>query len=117
MVEVPGCYSWLAAVHCRLSCESDPIYIVPAALTKKFIKDSRFTTGFYIATGTVLYLIYFLVILILALVFAGWKGLLIALAVPVSGYLVLYYQEIFRERMNSARFRIKSIKTSPLSPI
>jgi hypothetical protein len=89
-------------------------YIVPAALTKKFIKDSRFTTGFYIATGTVLYLIYFLVILILALVFAGWKGLLIALAVPVSGYLVLYYQEIFRERLNSARFRIKSIKNKSL---
>ena len=89
-------------------------YIVPAALTKKFIKDSRFTTGFYVATGTVIYLLYFLIILILLLVFAGWKGLLIALAVPVTGYLVLYYQEVFRERLSRLRFVIKSIKDKSL---
>ena len=89
-------------------------YIVPAALTKKFIKDSRFTTGFYIGTGTVLYLIYFLIILILLVIFAGWKGLLIALAVPLPGYLVLYYQEIFRERLNRLRFCIKSLKDKSL---
>ena len=89
-------------------------YIVPAALTKKFIKDSRFTTGFYVATGTVLYLIYFLIIFNLLVIFAGWKGLLIALAVPVTGYLVLYYQEVFRERLSRLRFVIKSIKNKSL---
>ena len=89
-------------------------YIVPPVLTKMFIRDSRFTTGFYVATGTVLYLIYFLLILIFSVTFAGWKGLLIALAVPVTGYLVLFYQEVFRERLNSLRFRIKSIKDKSL---
>jgi len=89
-------------------------YIVSAALTKKFIKDSRFTTGFYVATGTVLYLLYFLIILILLLIFAGWKGLLIALAVPLSGYLVLFYQEVFRERLSRLRFVIKSMKNKSL---
>ncbi len=89
-------------------------YLVPPALTKKFIKDSRFTTGFYVATGTVLYLIWFLLVLILGLIFAGWKGLLIALAVPLTGYFVLYYQEIFRERLNRLRFIIKSIKDKAL---
>lgn len=89
-------------------------YIVPAALTKKFIKDSRFTTGFYVATGTVLYLLYFLIILILLLIFTGWKGLLIAPAVPLSGYLVLFYQEVFRERLSRLRLVIKSIKNKSL---
>jgi len=89
-------------------------YIVPRSLTGKFIKDSRFTTGFYVATGTVLYLIYFPLVLILGAVFFGWVGFLLALLVPVTGYFVLYYQEIFRERLNRLRFSIKSIKNRPL---
>ena len=89
-------------------------YLVPPALTRKFIKDSRFTTGFYVATGTVLYLIWLILVLILSLIFAGWKGILIPLTVPVSGYLVLYYQEIFRERLSRLRFVIKSIKNKSL---
>ena len=89
-------------------------YIVPRSLTGKFIKDSRFTTGFYVATGTVLYLIYFPLVLILGAVFFGWVGFFLALLVPVTGYFVLYYQEIFRERLNRLRFSIKSIKNRPL---
>jgi len=84
-------------------------FIVPRSFTKKFIKDSRFTTGFYVITGTVLYLIYFPLVLILAAVFAGWNGFLVGLLVPVAGYLVIYYQEIFRERLNTLRFSIKSV--------
>ncbi|HBE43456.1 MAG TPA: hypothetical protein DDW27_20110 [Bacteroidales bacterium] len=89
-------------------------FIVPQALTKKFIKDSRFTTGFYNATGTVLYLIYFPLILILAILFAGWKGILLALAVPFTGYIVLFYREIFRERLNTLKFSIKSLNDKKL---
>jgi len=88
-------------------------FIVPPLLTKKFIKDSRFTTGFYLATGTVLYLIYFLLVLILAIVFGGWKGMLVALLVPLAGYWVLFYQEIFRERFDTTRFIIKSLTGKP----
>jgi len=89
-------------------------FIIPAALSKKFIKDSRFTTGFYVSTGTVLYLIYFSLVLILASVFAGWTGFLLGLLVPVAGYLVLYYQEIFRERLNTLRFSLKSLTNRSL---
>ncbi len=89
-------------------------YIAPRALTKKLIKDSRFTTGLYVASGTVLYLIWFLIILICGLIFAGWKGILIALAVPLTGYFVLFYQEIFRERLNRFKFIVKSIKDKAL---
>jgi len=89
-------------------------FTVPAALTRKFIKDSRFTTGFYVGTGTVLYLIYFPLILILAAVFFGWTGFLIGLLVPVAGYFVLFYQEIFRERLNRLRFSIKSLTNKSL---
>jgi len=89
-------------------------FIVPRALTRKFIKDSRFTTGFYVSTGTVLYLLYFPLVLILAAVFAGLTGFLLGLLVPVAGYLVLFYQEIFRERLNTLRFSIKSMTDKPL---
>jgi glycerol-3-phosphate O-acyltransferase/dihydroxyacetone phosphate acyltransferase len=89
-------------------------FIVPRSLAKKFIKDSRFTTGFYVSTGTVLYLIYFPLVLILAAIFAGWIGFLTGLLVPVAGYLVLYYQEIFRERLNTLRFSLKSLTNRSL---
>jgi len=89
-------------------------YIVPRALTKKFIKDSRFDTLFYVSTGTVLYLLYFPLIMILSIVFFGWIGILIGLLVPVAGYLVLYYQEIFRERLNTLRFSLKSLTNKSL---
>ena len=88
-------------------------YIVPKALTKKFIRDSRFTSLFYISTGTVLYLLYFLLIMILSIVFFGWIGILIGLLVPVTGYLVLLYQEVFRERLNTFRYSIKSLRNKP----
>jgi glycerol-3-phosphate O-acyltransferase/dihydroxyacetone phosphate acyltransferase len=90
-------------------------FIVPRSLAKKFIKDSRFTTGFYVSTGTVLYLIYFPLVLILAAIFAGWIGFLTGLLVPVAGYLVLYYQEIFRERLNTLRFSLKSLTNRSLT--
>jgi len=87
---------------------------VPRALTRKFIKDSRFATLFYVSTGTVLYLLYFPLIMILSIVFFGWIGILIGLLVPVAGYLVLYYQEIFRERLNTLRFSLKSLTNKSL---
>lgn len=89
-------------------------FLVPAALTRKFIKDSRFTTGFYVATGTVLYLLWFILALVLAVVFAGWAGILIALAVPLTGYIALYYREILYERFNRLKFSIKSLTDRPL---
>jgi predicted ABC-type exoprotein transport system permease subunit len=67
-----------------------------------------------VSSGTVLYLIYFPLLVILAVIFAGWKGLLLALLVLPAGYLVLYYQEIFRERMHTLMFQIKSITNKNL---
>ncbi len=84
-------------------------FIVPRAICDKLIRDRRFYSSVYISSGTVLYLIYFPVLLILAFVFAGWTGFLPGLLVPLLGYLVLFYQEIFLERFFTLKYNIKSI--------
>jgi 1-acyl-sn-glycerol-3-phosphate acyltransferase len=82
-------------------------FIIPRFICYKLIKDPRFYSSVYISSGTVLYLIYFPVLLILAATFAGWTGFLLALLVPPAGYFVLFYQEIFQERMHSLHFSLK----------
>ena len=89
-------------------------FIVPKFLCDKLIKDPRFYSSVYISSGTVLYLIYFPVLLILAAIFAGWTGFLLCLFVPLLGYFVLFYQEIFRERFHTFRFNLKSITNRSL---
>jgi|WetSurMetagenome_2_1015567.scaffolds.fasta_scaffold50832_2 1-acyl-sn-glycerol-3-phosphate acyltransferase len=89
-------------------------FIVPRVICDKLIKDIRFYSSVYVSSGTVLYLIYFPVLLILASVFFGWTGFLLGLLVPIGGYLVLFYQEIFWERFRTLRFKIKSITDKPL---
>jgi glycerol-3-phosphate O-acyltransferase/dihydroxyacetone phosphate acyltransferase len=83
-------------------------FIVPRTICDKLIRDLRFYSSVYISSGTVLYLIYFPVLLILAAVFAGWTGFLLGLLVPFLGYLVLFYQEIFLERFFTLKYNIKS---------
>ena len=83
-------------------------FIVPRYLCDKLIKDPRFYSSVYVSSGTVLYLIYFPVLLLLAGLFFGWTGILYGLLIPLAGYLVLFYQEIFWERLRYIRFRLKS---------
>jgi hypothetical protein len=52
--------------------------------------------------------------LITGALLAGWKGILLALLVPLSGYFVLYYQEIFWERLRTLRFSLKKISDPSL---
>ncbi|MCJ7448345.1 MAG: 1-acyl-sn-glycerol-3-phosphate acyltransferase [Bacteroidales bacterium] len=89
-------------------------FIVPRSICNRLIKDPRFYSSAYIGSGTVLYLIYFPLVLILLSVFLGLTGFLLGLLVPVTGYLVLFYQEIFRERLNTLRFSIKSLTNKSL---
>ena len=89
-------------------------FIVPKYICDKLIKDRRHYSSVYVSSGTVLYLIYFPILVILTAIFAGWKGLLLALLVPLAGYLVLYYQEISRERWRTFKFWIKSITSKNL---
>lgn len=84
-------------------------FVLPRFICNRYIKDLRFYSSVYISTGTVLYLIYFPVILILATIFAGIPGLLAALLVPPAGYFVLFYKEIFFERAGRMFFLIKAI--------
>jgi len=79
-------------------------FLTPKFICDKLIKDPRFYSSLYVSSGTVLYLIYFSVVLILAAVFAGSTGFLLTLLVPLAGYFVLFYQEIFRERLRTLRF-------------
>lgn len=79
-------------------------FIVPRFICDKLIKDLRFYSSVYVSSGTVLYLIYFPVLLVLAGIFAGLPGLLLGLLVPIAGYMVLFYQEIFWERFRNLRF-------------
>jgi len=85
-------------------------YIVPRIICNTQIKDPRFYSSVYIGIGTVLYLIYFPVVLIFLRIFAGWTGLLLGLLVPLMGYLVLFYQEVVAERYHTFRFWLKKIK-------
>ena len=89
-------------------------FIVPRYICDKLIRDRRHYSSVYVSSGTILYLMYFPLLVILAVIFAGWEGLLLALLVPPAGYLALYYQEIFRERMRTLKFRIKSITNKNL---
>jgi len=89
-------------------------FIVPRPVCDKLIRDLRFYSSVYISSGTVLYLIYFPLLLVLAAVFAGLTGFLLGLLVPLLGYMVLFYQEIFRERLRTLRFSLKSITSKPL---
>jgi hypothetical protein len=89
-------------------------FILPRYICDKLIKDPRFYSSVYIGSGTVLYLIYFPILLILAGIFGGWTGFLLGLLVPLAGYLVLFYREIFWERFRTLRFTIKSITNMPL---
>jgi glycerol-3-phosphate O-acyltransferase/dihydroxyacetone phosphate acyltransferase len=89
-------------------------FIIPKYICNKLIKDPRFYSSLYVSSGTVLYLIYFPVLLILATVFAGWTGLLIGLLVPLLGYLVLFYEEIVVERFYTLSFLLKKMKNPKL---
>jgi hypothetical protein len=89
-------------------------FIVPRVICNRLIKDPRFYSSVYISSGTLLYLIYFPVLLILAGIFAGWTGFLLGLLVPLLGYLVLFYQEIVVERFNTLRYNIKSVSNRSL---
>jgi hypothetical protein len=89
-------------------------FVVPRLICSTMIKDLRFYTSVYTGVGTMLYLIYFPVILILAGIFLGWPGLLAGLLVPVLGYLVLYYQEVAKERFHTLRYWLKKIKNPDL---
>ena len=89
-------------------------FIVPRSVCDKLIRDLRFYSSVYISSGTVLYLIYFPLLLVLAAVFAGVTGFLLGLLVPFLGYIVLFYQEIFWERLRTLRFSLKTVSGKPL---
>jgi 1-acyl-sn-glycerol-3-phosphate acyltransferase len=84
-------------------------FIIPKIICDRLIKDLRFYSSVFIGGFTVLYLIYFALLLTLGVIFAGWSGLLLVLLAPLSGYFVLYYQEIFWERMRTLRFNLKKV--------
>ena len=82
-------------------------FIVPRFLCDKLIKGLRFYSSVYVSSGTVLYLIYFPLVLVLGAVFFGWTGFLLGLLVPLLGYVVLFYQEILFERFSNIRYLFK----------
>lgn len=88
-------------------------FLIPRSLCDRLIRDKRFYSSVYISSGTVLYLIWFPLIMILAIIFFGWSGILAGLLVPLLGYFVLFYQEIFWERFRTLRFTLKSITNKP----
>lgn len=89
-------------------------YTVPRIICNTLIKDLRFYSSVYVGLSTVLYLIYFPIVLILAGIFAGWPGLLLGLLVPIFGYLVLFYQEVVTERFHTFRYWLKKMRNPAL---
>jgi 1-acyl-sn-glycerol-3-phosphate acyltransferase len=89
-------------------------YTVPPLVCNSIIRDKRFYSSIYIGIGTGLYLIYFPVVMVLSIVFLGWWGIPAGLLVPVTGYLALFYKEIFLERLNTTRFIFKKMSQPDL---
>jgi 1-acyl-sn-glycerol-3-phosphate acyltransferase len=89
-------------------------YLLPRILCNSLIKDLRFYSSVYIGLGTMLYLIYFPIVFALCVTFLEWWGIPAAFAVPLSGYLVLYYQEVTVERFNTFRFWLKKVRDPEL---
>ena len=87
-------------------------YLVPRLICNYLIKDLRFYSSVYIGIGTILYLIYSPLVLLVAGIIGGWKWILLGLLVPLTGYLVLFYQEVVIERFQSFRFWIRKL-TNP----
>jgi len=89
-------------------------YVVPRVICNTQIKDLRFYSSVYIGIGTVLYLIYFPVVLLLLAIFTGWTGFLLGLLIPLTGYLVLFYQEVVSERFYTFLFWLKKMNNKTL---
>ena len=88
-------------------------FTIPKYICDSKIRDPKFYSAANISIGTGIYIVYFPIILIIAGIFAGWWGLLAGLFVPVTGYLVLFYKEVFWERINTIRFnRLKKKQAS-----
>jgi 1-acyl-sn-glycerol-3-phosphate acyltransferase len=85
-------------------------FLVPKIVCNTLIKDLRFYSSVYIGLGTVLYLIYFPVILIIAGLAGGWIWFLAGLLVPLTGYLVLFYQEVVAERYQTFCFWLTKLR-------
>jgi hypothetical protein len=89
-------------------------YVVPGMICNSQIKDPRFYSSVYIGIATILYLIYFPIVLILMGIFGGWPGFFLGLLVPLTGYLVLYYKEVVAERFNTFHYWLRKIRNPSL---
>jgi len=89
-------------------------FIIPGIICKTFIRDPRFFSSVYIGIGTMLYLIYFPIVMGLSVWVFGWYGILVGFAVPLSGYLVLFYMEIIAERLRTLLYWIKKVSNPEL---
>ncbi len=89
-------------------------YIIPKFICDRYIKDLRFYSSVFVSSMTVLSLVYYPLVVILASVFAGWPGFIAGLLVPLSGFFVLFYQEIFWERFHTLQFGLKKLSDPSL---
>jgi len=89
-------------------------YLVPRIICNTLINDKRFYSSVYIGIGTVLYLIYFPLIMAISIALLGWWGIAAGFAVPLFGYLVLFYQEVTVERFHTFLFWMKKISNPGL---
>ena len=81
-------------------------YCIPDYFCKTKIRQPQFYMAVYMAIGTVLYLVWFPLIMALSIVFFSWWGLLSGLSVPIAGYLALFYLEIYKERLQFFHFSL-----------
>lgn len=89
-------------------------FILPRIICTILIRDPRFYSSVYIGISTVLYLIYFPVIMFLSILLLGCWGILAGVMVPLSGYLVLFYKEVVTERFHTFRYWFKMVRNPAL---
>jgi hypothetical protein len=83
-------------------------FILPKYISDRNIKQPQFYMAVFMGIGTVLYMFYFPLIMVLFGLLFGWKGLIIGASFPFAGYMAIYYMEIWRDRIDF--FRYKSVK-------
>jgi len=89
-------------------------FLLPKYIVDKKVKDPKFYSAILVTIGSILYFIYFPIIMITSWFIGRWLGIFIGILVPIFGYLSLFYIEIFKDRFQFIRFNWLKRKNSLL---
>ena len=92
-----------------------PNFLIPPRISAKMIKDPQFRSTFNWGLGMVIQLLYYLILIILALIFLPfwWLKLAYFLTLWKTGLLSLFYRKIWLKSIARIKYTFNSKKLSP----